>query len=327
MLLNRFPTPLVLAPMEGITDRTFRRLVCALGGVGGACTEFIRVTVAPVPRRVIARELGEPVPGVPVAAQLMAAEPTHVAASAANATAAGASWIDLNFGCPAPTVFGHCAGSALLADPDRLAAIVRAARSGTALPVSAKVRAGINDPARLEDCVLAAAEAGAALVTVHGRLRRQSYAEPATWAWIARAVAALRPLGVPVCGNGSVDQPEDAARMRAETGCDLVMVGRAALADPWMFRQVAGGPSAAPVEVSAFARNYHAAVAADAGAGSAGAGSGRALSKLKQWVKYLRAGNLFRNDPAGRQQLLRCTDAETILADLDHRARQAVQPH
>ena len=140
-------------------------------------------------------------------------------------------------------------------------------------------------------------------------------------------MAALRPLGVAVCGNGSIECAADATRMRAETGCDLVMVGRAALADPWIFRQIAGGPPATPAEVAAFARAYHVAVATDAGQGTATAGHARALSKLKQWVKYLRAGDLFRDDPDGRQQLLRCPDAAIILADLDRRADdRASQP-
>jgi tRNA-dihydrouridine synthase len=300
--------PVLLAPMEGITDPVFRHLVCGLGGVGAAVTEFVRVTVAPVPAHVIRTFLGPPLPETPVAVQLMASAPDHLAVSAARAEAGGAAWIDLNFGCPAPTVFAHCAGSALLADPDRMASLIRAARAGTRLPVSAKMRAGITDPHRVEELCLAAAEAGAALITVHGRLRTQPYSQAATWAWIARAAAVLRPLAVPLCGNGSVDRPTDVMRMRAETGCDAVMIGRAALADPWIFRQAAGGPPATPAEAHAFVIAYHDAVAALRGPRAA-------LAKLKQLITYWRAGG-WAPDAAARRGLLRLDAAAGILAAL-----------
>jgi tRNA-dihydrouridine synthase C len=166
----RFPTACLLAPMEGITDPQFRALVLPLGGVGGASTEFVRISVAPVPVRVCRRHLGAPAP-VPVAVQLMAAGPEHVAVSAANAEQAGAAWVDLNFGCPAPVVFGKCAGAALLDRPEAIAAITAAAVAGTGLPVSVKLRAGIDSDRRLEECLHAAAGAGAAMITLHARLR------------------------------------------------------------------------------------------------------------------------------------------------------------
>lgn len=295
--------------MEGITDHIFRSLVAGLGGMGAACSEFLRISVAPVPQRVVRRHLASPSPGVPVAVQLMAAGPEHVARSAANAEAAGAAWIDLNFGCPAPVVFGKCAGSALLDHPRTMAAILREAVAGTALPVTAKLRAGIASPDRLEDNVLALAEAGAAAVVVHGRLRVQGYGEPATWEWIARAVAALRRAGhaIPVVGNGGVECAADVAAMRAATGCRAVMVGRAALADPFIFRAAAGGVEAGRAEAAGFPRAYHAAVAAERG-------GGLALARLKQLTRWYRAGGLFAGREEERQGLLRSAGAGDILA-------------
>ncbi|MBA3685872.1 MAG: tRNA-dihydrouridine synthase family protein, partial [Planctomycetes bacterium] len=202
-----FATPVLLAPMEGITEAVFRELVIDLGGVGGACTEFIRVSSSAIPRKVIARHLGAQPAACPVGVQLMAPDAEHIQATIEAAASAGAPWIDLNFGCPAPVVFDKCAGSALLAHPERVGAIIAAAVAATEVPVSAKIRAGVADSSRLDDLVLAAIEAGAAMLTVHARLRTHAYTHPATWAWIARARALIDRSGrrVLLVGNGGVD--------------------------------------------------------------------------------------------------------------------------
>jgi len=304
----RFAPALLLAPMEGITERCFRDLVIALGGVGGACSEFIRVSSHAIPERTVRRHLG-PAQAVPVGVQLMAADATHIADSVRAAESAGAAFIDLNFGCPAPVVFGKCAGSALLAMPDRLAAIIAAAVDATGLPVTAKMRAGITDPDAIEAIVAAAVGAGAAALTVHARLRTQSYASPATWAWLTRAKAALaasaRP--VPLIGNGGVDTVADIVRVRAETGCDAVMIGRAALADPWIFAQAAGAAPPTSAHAADFALRYAAALTAEYGERTA-------LARLKQLVRYYRAGELFAGQEDVRQGLLRSTGIAAILA-------------
>jgi len=299
-----FPLPLLLAPMEGITEAVFRDLVIGLGGVGGACTEFIRIANAPLPRKVIARHLATPIgaagPGCPVGVQLMAPDDQHLAATIRAAEAAGAAWIDLNFGCPAPVVFDKCAGSALLARPELIGRIVAGAVAATGLPVSAKVRAGIDSSALLDEVVHAIAEAGAAMLTVHARLRVHAYTQPARWEWIAAACAARDRCGrrIPVIGNGGIDAPEDVARMFAATGCDAVMIGRAALADPWIFARAAGGPAATAAQAAAFALRY-----LDALAGAYGERT--ALARGKQLVKWSRAGDLFRDREEERQRLLR----------------------
>jgi tRNA-dihydrouridine synthase C len=304
-----FTPPLLLAPMEGITDPVFRDRVIAVGGVGGSCTEFIRISVSPIPTKVIRKQLGPLRDDCPVGVQLMAADDQHVAATVANAERAGAAWIDLNFGCPAPVVFNKCAGSALLDQPAGIARIIRAAVGATSLPVSAKMRAGISGTARMADCLLAAADAGAAMIALHARLRCTAYSEPATWAWISEARTVLRSAGhaVPLVGNGGVDSPADAPRMRAETGCDGVMIGRAALADPWIFRQALGGPAPGAGEAARFALGYADAVVA-------ARGERIALSKLKQLTRWYRCGGIFDGREPERQQLLR---AETLGALLD----------
>lgn len=288
--------PVLLAPMAGITAAPFRRLVAALGGLGAAVTEYQRITVAPLPARVLRRALGEPL-AIPVAVQFMLADDEHLPASAANAERAGAAWIDLNFGCPAPIVFKKCAGSALLAHPERMARFVQRAVHATALPVTAKLRAGIDSPAHLEELVCAVAEAGAAAVTVHARLRRDSYETPATWEWLERAVRALRACArpVPVIGNGGVECAADIARLRALTGVAAVMVGRAAIADPFIFRVAAGGAPPTVAEAARWALAYLAAAPAP--------------PLAKQLVRYWRAAGMLA-EPEERRRLLRATPAE-----------------
>lgn len=299
------PTRALLAPMEGITEHVFRDLVIAEGGVGAACTEFMRISVAPIPRKVIRRDFRPAV--CPVGVQFMAADGEHLAASIANAEAEGAAFIDLNFGCPAPVVFSKCAGSALLDHPDRIAGLVRIAVAATTLPVTAKIRAGVADAARLDTLVAAIADAGAAALTVHGRLRIHGYHQGATWGWIAQAVATrdrIRP-DLPIIGNGSVEEPGDAARLRAATGCDAVMIGRAALADPWIFRRIAGGPPATVAEVVRFAIAYGERL-------EAACGPARAVARLKQFVKHLRAAEVFAAAEAERQRLLRARTLDEL---------------
>ncbi len=304
----RLANRLLLAPMEGVTERCFRELVIALGGVGAACTEFVRISSSAIPARIIRKHLGEP-QAVPVAVQLMAPDAEHLVRTIAAAEAAGAAWIDLNFGCPAPVVFDKCAGSALLRTPDRVAAIVRAAVAATRLPVSAKVRAGIDAADRVAEIVLAAADAGAAMVTLHARLRVQTYAMPATWRWIGEARAALDRGGhrVPLVGNGGVDTADDAARLMRETGCDAVMIGRAALADPWIFRAALGGAAADAGEARAFALRYIDALAVEYGERTA-------LARGKQLARWYRAGGLFAGREDERARVLRLATSTELRA-------------
>lgn len=235
----RIAPPLLLAPMEGVTDPCFRALLIETSGadaVGAACTEFLRVTDRPLTAARVRAELaGHRWPGVALGVQVMGNDAAAVAGSAAVAAAEGAAFVDLNFGCPAPRVFAHCAGSALLADPPRMQALIRAAVAAAAgaAPVTAKIRAGIADDRGLEEIARRVEDAGAAALTVHARLRVEGYGEPARWERIARAKASVR---IPVIGNGGAERPEAVDEMLAQTGCDAVMIGRGALADPWLFR-------------------------------------------------------------------------------------------
>jgi tRNA-dihydrouridine synthase C len=302
-----FPNGALLAPMEGITDRCYRDLLLdAIGGPGGACTEFQRISTSVLPRRTFRRELGEPPRGdVPVGVQIMAAGTEHLARSVENAVAAGAPWIDLNFGCPVKRVFKKCAGSALLADPELLGAIVAETVAAADVPVTAKIRAGVEDDTRLDDVLDACAEAGAAGVILHARLRRHAYSEPARWEWIAHAVDRLRPRGVALVGNGGVDVAADVQRMLDETDCDAVMIGRGAFANPWIFREAAGGPPPAFEEAKAFATAYLHALCPPGGAAAP-------LARFKQLLRWYAAAGFDRVIAPDLPRLLRERDPEVV---------------
>jgi len=307
-----FPTGVLLAPMEGITDRCYRDLALDLGSVGGACTEFQRVSVGVLPRKVFRRELGPPRADVPVGVQIMAAGTEFLAQSVRNAVLIGAPWIDLNFGCPVKRVVKKCAGSALLDQPDVLGAIVAEAVSATDVPVTAKIRAGVDDDALLGDVLDACADAGAAAVILHARLRRDSYAASARWEWIARATERLHARGIALVGNGGINAAGDVHRMLAETGCDGVMIGRAAFADPFIFREAAGGPAATFAEAHAFATRYLDAVLPPGG-------NPRAVARIKQFLLKYAAAGFDRAIAPDLQRLLREHDPAVFhawLADL-----------
>jgi tRNA-dihydrouridine synthase C len=299
--------------MEGITEPCFRDLVLARNppeSLGGAFTEFVRVSVSPVPRAVVRRHLGPSRFAQPVGVQLMGNDLAHLARTAQNAAASGAALIDLNFGCPAKGAISGCAGSALLRDPPALERVVRSVARAVALPVTAKLRAGYDDDSRIEELARAAENGGASLLTVHCRTRAEAYCDEVDWRRIERAV---RAVSIPVCGNGGVSSHEDLARMRAETGARFVMVGRGALADPWLFsgRRVSRG------EAARFLVEY-----ADTMRERRQFPARGVAARIKQLLRYWTAGGLV-PDPEARARALREQNPEALLAHLRALAREA----
>lgn len=167
--------------MEGVTVPAFRQQVAELGGVGVVCTDFIRISQAPIGRATLARRLGPRVPGIITGLQFMLADATHLPACIENTNGLPCDFIDLNFGCPAPKVFSKCAGSGLLAHPERLHAMTATAVATSDRPVTVKLRAGIEDTSLLTENLHAVTSAGAALVTLHGRLRTEPYTLATDW--------------------------------------------------------------------------------------------------------------------------------------------------
>jgi tRNA-dihydrouridine synthase C len=272
--------------------------------LGGAFTEFVRVSAVSLPAHLLRRHLGPQRFDAPVGLQLMGSDLGALAATAQRAVAAGAPLVDLNFGCPAKGALRGCAGSALLKDPAAVERVVRAvALALPATPVTAKIRAGYDDATRLEELARAAEAGGAALLTVHCRTRAEAYRPEVDWRRIARAVEAV---AIPVCGNGSIATHADLQRMRDETGCAFAMVGRGALADPWIF----SGVRVSRAEAARFLLDY-----AEAMRTRVNASLHAIVGRLKQLFRYWTAGDLF--PESERIEWLRDVDHAGMLAKLE----------
>ncbi|QID18218.1 tRNA-dihydrouridine synthase family protein [Nitrogeniibacter mangrovi] len=235
---------LMLAPMEGLADEVLREALTELARYDQAVTEFVRVSANVVPRRSFLRvspELrngGRTRSGTPVQVQLLGADPQRMAASAAVALPLSPAGIDLNFGCPAPTVNRHRGGAVLLDEPETLHAVAAAVRQVMPVggaPLSAKMRLGVADKGRAVECAQALAAAGVERLVVHARTKLEGYRPPAHWSWVARIAEAVP---VPVVANGEVWTVADWRRCRAESGVADVMIGRGAVADPFLARDI-----------------------------------------------------------------------------------------
>lgn len=223
-----------LAPMEGVTHPGFRGLIARRPGVGVVCTEFVRIASTGIGAQHLRQQVVR-APGAALSVQVMGNHLEHMAEAAGIVAAAGADIVDLNVGCPAPRVVRKGVGSAMLKDPALLRRVVEHMRARTPGCLSAKIRAGFDDSSGAVAIARLIEAAGADLIIVHPRRRADFYAGVADWRIIAAIKAAV---GIPVIGNGDVWYAADALRMRAETGCDGVMIGRGALRNPWIFEQI-----------------------------------------------------------------------------------------
>jgi nifR3 family TIM-barrel protein len=279
--------PLYLAPMEGVTDPSFRALSIETNGtdsLGAVCTEFLRVSNVPLPEEYLRDQLGTCQAGVLNGIQLMGNKADLMAETAIRAASAGAAFVDLNFGCPAPKVYQHRAGSALLDQPQLLEDILSACVEACPAPVTAKIRAGGTNPDTLEEICKRVENAGAVMLTVHARLRTDRYTDPPNWDWIRFA---KETVGIPVFGNGNADSVGNIEAMLKRTGCDGIMIGRGALQDPILFRrwrdyqQGITTPDWSNEEIVVWLREYHRRMLAG------GAKIHQALGRIKHAVKAL----------------------------------------
>ena len=288
--------------MEGLLDHGLRDILTRTGGVDRCVSEFIRITDQLLPARSFTRVVPELLrgsrtrAGVPVRPQLLGSDPVCVAENAARLAELAPAGIDLNFGCPAKTVNRHRGGAVLLNEPELVHAIVAAVRRAVPadVPVSAKMRLGVDDEARLLDCAHAIDSAGASELAVHARTKAHGYRPPAYWESIAQVKEAVR---LPVIANGDIWSVADAARCREVTGCDALMLGRGMVRRPGLALAIA---RAGVDEFDASASYSDAAVAvlpwrrvvpllADFWRDVCGRVERRhRAGRLKQWLNYLR---------------------------------------
>jgi len=229
---------LLLAPMSGVTDSAFRRVVRRASGrsVGLMLTEFISVEALTRDNEKSLRMMRFRPEERPISIQIFGSDADRMARAAALVEQAGADVLDINCGCPVPKVVKRGGGCELMRQPERLYAILRTVKREVSIPVTLKMRSGWDETSRnAADVAEVAQAAGLSMVTIHGRTRVQLYQGEADWSVIA---AVRRRVSIPVVGSGDVSTPDEALARQREFAPDAIMIGRGALANPWLFRQI-----------------------------------------------------------------------------------------
>jgi tRNA-dihydrouridine synthase B len=230
------PSPFVVAPMAGMTDTAFRRLVKRHGGCGLVVTEMVSSEglVRGIDRTLEYAEYTEE--ERPVSIQIFGGDPAKMAAAAQVVESMGADLVDVNMGCPVPKIAKHNAGCRLMREPGHAAGVIAAMTKAVRIPVTVKMRAGWNDSERnAPELARRVQDVGAAAVTIHGRTAEQSYTGSADWDLVARVA---QDLSVPVFGSGDCIEPRQVVE-RLRSGVSGVLVGRGVLRNPWILAQAA----------------------------------------------------------------------------------------
>lgn len=229
------PNPLILAPMAGITDLPFRML-CREQRVGLVCMEMISAKAISFHNKNTEKLMQIAEGENPVSLQLFGSDPDIISETAREIEDRPFDILDINMGCPVPKIVGNGEGSALMKNPKLVEEIVSKTVKATRKPVTVKIRKGFDEEhVNAVEIARIAEASGASAVAVHGRTREQYYSGKADWEIIRKVKEAVK---IPVIGNGDVDSPQKAKALLEETGCDGVMVGRAARGNPWIFHRI-----------------------------------------------------------------------------------------
>ena len=251
-------TRIILAPMQGLIDDVMRDLLTRIGGYDECVSEFVRITHTVHSRATWLKYIPEiangnkTFSGTPCTVQLLGSDADNMAENALEAVRFGADKIDLNFGCPAPTVNRHKGGAILLKEPQLIFHIVKTMRERLPahIPLTGKMRLGYEDKSPALECACAIAEGGACGLTVHARTKAESYEPPAHWEWIRKIRDSV---DIPVTANGDVFSLQDYIGIKTISGCNSVMLGRGAVIRPDLARQIKQYESGLPITDTDFA--------------------------------------------------------------------------
>ncbi len=299
--------PLVLAPMVGVGHSALRTIIMELGGVGLLSTEMLGARKLPHSNPLYDPFLIKGDMEHPLSYQMLVANPEDVAPAMDALHRLGADAVDLNLGCPAPTVRRTGAGSKLAEDSDLVRQVVAAARRATTLPLSAKIRLGpeLSEEKLRAFCLMLEGE-GLDYLTVHGRLQKEPFVRRARWEWIAKVKEWLT---IPVIANGGIFSVEDAKRCLEISGADGLMIGRAAPATPWLFAEIAhaiyGGPALAVIDRPAIYRRFVAIL-------EERFPPGRHLGRLKEFSHYF-----SKNYPFGHHLAMAIQRSESVAGAME----------
>ena len=296
--------PLVLAPMAGITDHVYRLMLRRIGGVGLVTMEFISSEAIV---RGNARQLRKMIfsdEERPLSIQIYGSDAERMAAAADIVEELAPDVCDINMGCPANKVLKGCAGAALMGDLPLARRIVRAVKARLSIPLTVKFRLGLDERRQnFLDLGKMCEDEGVAAVAMHARTARQMYTGRADR---SRLADLKRHLGIPVVGNGDVSTPQDALDLLRETGCYGVMIGRATMKNPWIFRQIADAMTGRPVREATLSERRDLMLAHFAAIEQSAADPREALHKLRTMTGWYTSGL-----PHGRALRVRISELAT----------------